>query len=170
MQPVDHKLPQPVFFPVSLWKLTVMSLCTVGLYQVHWFYWNWRLIKQREGRRLSPPWRSVTGILFALPLFRRISREEGDNPSRFAFAVLLFLLWAGLSVVAYAPGPWALVSLASVLPLLPMQAAANAINSRAAPGHNPNSRIVGWNLVALVVGGGLLALNLLGTALYVSQA
>lgn len=36
----DHKPPQPVFFPVSLWKLALMSVCTVGLYQIHWFYWN----------------------------------------------------------------------------------------------------------------------------------
>jgi hypothetical protein len=34
-----------MFFPVSLFKLTVMSLFTLGLYEIYWFYRNWQLIK-----------------------------------------------------------------------------------------------------------------------------
>src|SRR5690606_32772147 len=166
----DKNLTQPIFFPVSLWKLTLMSVCTVGLYQVYWFYGNWCLVKRRERRGLSAPWRSVLGILFAYPLFRRISRAAGNHPRLAFVAVLAFLLWVGLSLAAYAPPPWAVVSLASVVPLLPMQAAANAVNTRAAPNHTPNSRVQGWNIVALVVGGPLALLNLLGLVLHLAQA
>ena len=169
-QPVNRQSPLPVFFPVSLWKLTLMSVCTVGLYQIHWFYWNWRLIKQRERRRLSPPWRSMTGLLFAFPLFRRILREEDNRPRRVLLEVLLFLLWTYLSLAAYAPTPWTLVSLASVIPLLPIQAAANAMNIKASPGHDSNSRFSSWNIVAIVVGGTLLTLNLLMLAFYLAKA
>ena len=38
----------PPFFAVSLLKLTVLSLCTFGVYELFWFYRNWRLIKLRE--------------------------------------------------------------------------------------------------------------------------
>ena len=163
-------LAQPIFFAVSLWKVALMSVCTVGLYQVYWFYSNWRLVKLRERRRLSAPWRSVLGILFAYPLFQRISRAAGSHRKLICLAVVAFLLWVGLSLVVYAPLPWAVVSLASVVPLLPMQAVANSVNLRAAPGHIPNSRIRGWNILALVVGGPLALLNLLGFALHWAQA
>ena len=160
------KSPQPIFFPVSLWKLGLLSVCTVGLYQVYWFYWNWRLIKQRERRKISPPWRSLIAVLFALPLFRRIWREASSGATHKALFLAAFAVWFTLTLVVYAPLPWAVLSLASVLPLLPVQAVANAVNARAAPGHDPNSRFRGWNIVALAVGGSLVGLNVLGLALY----
>ena len=170
MSHTTDKNSQPIFFPVSLWKLALMSVCTLGLYQVYWFYGNWRLVKLRERRRLSAPWRSVFGVLFAYPLFRRISRAAGNHRGLVCLAVLAFLVWVGLSLAAYAPLPWAVVSLASVVPLLPMQAVANIVNIRATPDHISNSRIQGWNIVALVLGGPLALLNLLGFALHWAQA
>jgi len=161
-------MPQPMFFPVSVGKLALLSVCTFGLYQTYWFYWNWRLVKHREARRLSPPWRSVLGVLYALPIFRRIARQSGSR-RHVALALVAFLPWAGLSLATYGPIPWAALSLASVLPLLPMQAAANAINARVAPGHDRNAGLHGWNVVAIVLGGALAALNLLGLLLYAMQ-
>jgi hypothetical protein len=39
---------QAPYFAVSLLKLTVMSVCTFGIYELYWFYKNWRLIMERE--------------------------------------------------------------------------------------------------------------------------
>lgn len=160
--------PRPVFFPVSIGKLAVMSICTFGLYQIYWFYWNWRLIKVRENRRLSPPWRSVLGLVFALPLFRRMAQPAG----RFGVAVACacFMAWVVLSLASYGPAPWAAATLASVGPLLPLQALANRTNAEHAPGHAPNRKLRGWNIVAVVLGGLLVALSLLGLAVSAAQA
>ncbi len=39
----------PYFFTTSTLKLTLMSICTFGIYELYWFYKNWVLIK--EGTR-----------------------------------------------------------------------------------------------------------------------
>jgi hypothetical protein len=31
----------PMYFPVSRLKLAVMSTCTLGIYELYWFYKNW---------------------------------------------------------------------------------------------------------------------------------
>ena len=145
-----------------------MSVCTFGLYQVYWFYWNWRLIKYREGRHLSPPWRSVLGLVFALPLFRRMSQPTGRYG--LALAGVCFLAWSVLTLASYGPAPWAVLTLGSVAPLLPLQVLANRVNAKHSPGHIPNRRLSGWNIVAVVFGGLLVALSLLGLALSAAQA
>lgn len=33
------------FFTASTLKLVLMSVCTLGLYELYWFYKNWVLIK-----------------------------------------------------------------------------------------------------------------------------
>ena len=40
---------QPRYYPVSTTKLVVLSILTGGLYEIYWFYKNWKWIKQRDG-------------------------------------------------------------------------------------------------------------------------
>ena len=48
----------PPFFTASVLKLIVMSVCTMGIYQLYWFYKNWKLIKDRTGQKIRPFWRA----------------------------------------------------------------------------------------------------------------
>ena len=43
-------LHRPLFFPVGLTKLAVLSVCTLGLYVIYWFYKSWRQAPRRSGR------------------------------------------------------------------------------------------------------------------------
>src|SRR5690349_17919588 len=61
---------QPAFFPVSPVKLVVMSTFTFGIYELYWFYRNWKLIKQRTGASITPFWRAFFGILFCYQCFK----------------------------------------------------------------------------------------------------
>lgn len=49
---------QPVLFPVSPLKLVVMSTVTLGIYEIYWFYKNWKLVKQQTDRDIMPFWRA----------------------------------------------------------------------------------------------------------------
>ena len=49
---------QPAFFAVSPLKLIVMSTATLGIYELYWFYKNWKLIKQRTESNIMPFWRA----------------------------------------------------------------------------------------------------------------
>jgi hypothetical protein len=56
------------FFDVSILKLVVMSTVTFNLYQIYWFYKNWRLAKER-GENVIPLLRTLFAVLFAYSLF-----------------------------------------------------------------------------------------------------
>ena len=162
MDSVEPQQPD-TFFAVSTFKLVAMSLCTFGLYQIYWLYWNWRIIKQREHRRISPPWRSVLGLIFLYPLLRRIARQSKKRGLGMVPAAVLSLAWIATSSLSYTNLPLlSALSFASVAALVPAQNAANALNSIAAPSAPRNDRFSRLNWVALVLGGPLFALTILG--------
>lgn len=46
----------PGYFAVSATKFIVMSACTLGLYEVFWFYKNWQRVKEKTGAQMMPFW------------------------------------------------------------------------------------------------------------------
>lgn len=153
---------QTPFFPVSAVKLAVMCLCTLNVYLIYWFYKHWQLVKERENSDIRPFWRGFFAIFFAYSLFK-IVREVGvglglrtlpAGPLAAGF-ILTSLAWR-------LPDPYSLISFFAIFFILPVQAYINRANTLAEPNHDRNSRFVGWNWVAIVVGGGVFLLALLG--------
>jgi hypothetical protein len=148
------------FFPVSSRKLVVMSFCTLGLYQIYWLYQNWRIVKYREQRRISPPWRSVLGIFFLYPMLRRIRRKGYAVGLGALPAGALFSVWLLLTLLNYSPDPLhSLLAIGSVFALVPVQRTANAINQRSDPELQRNDKFSKINLLAIVLVGPLLVLS-----------
>ena len=52
------------FFAPPLIKLVVMSLTTLGLYVLYWFYRNWKTIKLRGHDGIMPFWRAVFPLIW----------------------------------------------------------------------------------------------------------
>ncbi len=164
VQPVRDAMPEPIFFAVSIPKLLLMSLCTLGLYPIYWFYRNWTLIMYQERLAISPAWRALFSIFYCYSCFARI-RDFSHPAAPAAGSVPAGPLAAGFIVVSLLwrlPDPYWVVGLASPLFLIPAQRRANQINGALEPGHDPNARFSGLNWVALVGGGLLLLLAILG--------
>jgi len=70
------------WFSVSVPKLLVMSVLTLGLYRWYWFYKNWCVVRDQRGESVSPFWRSVFFVFFAYSLFSRVQVDavERDQP------------------------------------------------------------------------------------------
>jgi len=155
-----------VYFPVSLTKLLVMSLCTFGLYQPYWLFSQWYYVKEREKTDISLLLRVLFAIFFCYPLFRRIqatAKVQNISPS-FAAAPCA----AGWIIFVLAtPSPLFFLSVLSVLFLLPVQRTVNAINLMADPQHDPNSTFTVLNKTTIVIGGLLWVLAIFG--LFVSS-
>ena len=151
------------FFPVSTLKLVLMSLSTFGLYQVYWLYQNWRIVKYHERRKISPPWRSVLGLFFLYPIFRRVKKQSAAAGFGMLPAGLLFFIWLLLSLLSYAPDPLlTAISFGSVFVLVPVQRKANSINYSADPHFPRNDTFGKMNWFALLVGGPIFILSVLG--------
>jgi hypothetical protein len=154
---------EPPLFAVSMVKLIVMSVVTLGLYEMYWAYKHWVAIRRRERSEIMPAPRAFFGVIFAWPLFTRIEKigvAEGvpDAPP----GGFLAIAWIIITLCWRLPDPVWLISMGAPVFLLPMQAYANRINAKLAPAHDRNARF-GWaNIVWIVIGGLLLALAIVG--------
>jgi len=159
--------PETPFFAVSLLKLIALSLCTNNLYQVYWFYQNWRLIKDRENLDISPFWRTFFGFIYFFDMFtgiRDYAKQKGIafnfHPGILALSCMFVPVCVGLL-----PSPYWLIIYISVVFLLPVQAAVNRINRSVVPDHDPNSRFSFWNWIVIVIGGLWIVLVVIGSFL-----
>ena len=152
----------PMFFAAAPWKVALMCLCTLGLYQLYWFYENWRLVRQRDRSGILPVPRAIFGFFYCYSMFKRI-RDDGKAQGlpQPPGAGMLATLWIVSSIAWRLPGAWALAGVASWFALLPMQAYANRINAKAAPGARLSARLTWLNWVAVVLGGAFFALVVL---------
>lgn len=162
--PAENPRQTAPYFAVSPAKLVVMSLCTLGFYDIYWFYSHWRLVKERERANILPPLRAVFAYFFCYSLFSRIrSSAQASKVEVLLPAGPIAAAWIVISLLWKLPGPYWLVSFLAPFLLIPAQIAANRINETVAPGHDRNARFSGTNIVTMVVGGFLLVLAVLGT-------
>jgi hypothetical protein len=153
----------PRFFPVSLFKLAILSLTSLGFYEIYWFYRHWKCERQHTGEKLSPLARGIFGPLFAYSLFRRIRSASATSGISVALS-------AGALAVAYfvwvtswrLPDPYWLISLLSFVPLLPVQKVVNTVNAAVAPEVGRNDTFSGANVALIVIGVLFLILIVLG--------
>jgi hypothetical protein len=151
------------FFAVSIGKLVLMSICTFGLYQIYWAWQNWQRVKERGEPLIWPIPRAIFGVFFCYPLFVRIrdySHPSVERPPPAAGP--LAAVWIVLQFASRLPDPYWFVTLFSFVCLLPFQAHVNRVNEAVAPGHDPNSRLTGWNWFGLVVGSVFIMLAIVG--------
>jgi len=152
---------EAIFFPVSLLKLSLMSIATLGLYQVYWFYKNWKYV-QKLGDKVNAPLRALFYTLTSYWLFKSIRQQAEDAQVGGLQAGFLALALFLLGSLWRLPDPWWVVGLGAFLPLLPVQSTVNELNRKLAPQADPNGRFGGWNIVALILGGILVLFALLG--------
>ena len=153
-----------IYFAVSPLKLVVMSVCTMGIYELYWFYKNWVLIKDREKIDIMPFWRSFFAYFFCYSFFKKVqasavavSLDKPITPG------LLATGWIIITVLWKLPDPFWLITYFAVIFLLPIQAMVNDINKIVAPTHDRNRRFTGWNIFGVIVGGLFFILVLYGT-------
>ncbi len=151
-------------FAVGLPKLLVLSLCSLGLYELYWFYQNWCRIQKSE-RHVTPFWRAFFSGIWCIPLTLRI--EERARRVRVTGLPLwpLGLVWVAMNVLWRLPGAYGLLSLFTVVPLLVLQAVVDRVNAVDAPYADPNTGLSRWNIVTIIVGGIMFSFALLGAFL-----
>ena len=163
--PIGHAAEAP-FFAVGGLKLAVMSLVTMGFYEVYWMYKHWRAIRDREGISIMPVLRAIFAIFFIHSLFVRFRDYEIDGapgPAAGLAAGGLAVGWIIFSLLWKLPGPGWAASMVTFAFLLPAQAAANRVIAAAAPAAPRNERFTAWNWVGIVLGTPMLLSALYGT-------
>lgn len=151
----------PAWFVVGPGKLIVMSVVTLGMYQIYWFYQQWKRVRD-GGEDVWPLPRAVFGVLFSYPLFKRMADSSPDEAPA-GGPGLLAIAYGLLCLASNLPFPLALVSALAVLPVAAMQRLASAAAERDFPHDDPNRRLTVANW--LVVAASCAVLGLVGYAL-----
>ena len=165
-EPASLAAGEAPFFAVSVLKFGLMSVCTFGIYELYWFYMNWKIIKARQRLDIMPFWRAFFGFFFCYPCFKAV--EEFDHPafaSRSLGAAPLTAGWIVTSLLWRLPDPWWFASMLAFVFMIPVQRRVNEINAAVEPAHDRNSRLNWLNWIGVIVGGGMLILSVIGTFL-----
>ncbi len=156
----------PLYFSVSTTKLIVMSIFTLGFYEIYWFYKNWNHVKIRTRQKIRPFWRTVFAVFYCYSLFKQVQESVNSNDGRRDINPgWLALGYIVLYTTYNLPDPFWVVSLLSFLPLIPVQGAINNLHATVAPKADRNSNFSVANIVVIIIGGLCLVLATLGMSL-----
>ena len=160
-KPAQKEMRQ-AYFTVGAVKFSLMSLTTFGLYELYWFYRNWRIIKDRDESQISPFWRAFFAPLWTFSMGSRFRDEAKDQSISLTLPVIaLGVIYLLLNALWRLPDPYWLVSLLTFIPLLPFEFAARRLNGGGQLAAPTFGRFSGWNIAWLIVGSVLLLLVLL---------
>ncbi len=95
-------------YVVSNAKFWLLSIGTVGMYSIYWYYANWSLVRDQDNEDVWPVARAIFQIFFIHSLFRRIETRLRNSGSEFywSFEGLATLLVIGQvlsTIVGYLP-------------------------------------------------------------------
>jgi hypothetical protein len=141
------------YFPFPVSKLILLSLTSLGIYPVYWFYKQWRFIKLSGESDLAIFPRVFFAGLFAHGLFRRVREHAASlgirtpwSPGALVFGYIAFPL------VTYLGGWTAVLAPFNVLALAPVQRTMNEINAASSPPVAPDPHYTIAEILALLPG------------------
>lgn len=142
------------YFSVSTKKMVLMSILTAGLYELYWFYKNWKVVKIQEEKKLSPFWRAIFCVIFCYSLFKRImlsaiqkgyktKNTHGSLAAGYIFLVI---------ISSRAPSPFDLIGILSFVPIIAVNNAIRFSNLKINPQYVESAKLVRAEILFLVLG------------------
>jgi hypothetical protein len=153
-----------------VWHFVLLTIVTFGIYEIYWFYRNWKHLKFHKDLDISPGWRTVGlfvpiyGIVLAYRQLRDIrdfSKEAGVDKT-YSPGWILFG-WLILSALCKLPEPFWLLSFLSVWPLAVVQEVLNSYWEKEQPELPIRIKFSDGEIALLVIGAIILVLALIGT-------
>ncbi|MFQ5570486.1 MAG: hypothetical protein ACE5G0_12465 [Rhodothermales bacterium] len=150
------------YFSITNTKFVLLTLATFGLYEIWWFYLQWRQVRKITGARIKPVGRAIFSPLFCYQLFREVnvSLEEHELSVRYS-AGWLTVVYIGLLVMQRLPDPYWLISMLTLLPLLAVQGDISRLHAHLQPNFDQNGRFGIGSVLLVIIGGGFWLLAML---------
>ena len=104
-------------------KFIILSVVTLGLYELYWFYRCWKYVRIAEQSTIWPFWRAFFAPLWIYPLFSRIYASPNH-----VLGTTIFLSYFILQGLRRLPDPYWLMSMLTFVPILPLVVGINRLN------------------------------------------
>ncbi len=152
-----------------VWHFVLLTIVTLRIYEIYWFYRNWKHLKFHKDLDISPGWRTaglfvpIYGIVLAYRQLRDIrdfSKEAGVDKT-YSPGWILFG-WLILTTLWRLPAPFWLLFFLSVWPLAVVQGYLNSYWEKWQPELIERKKFSGGEIALLIIGGIFLILVLIG--------
>ena len=152
-----------------VWHYVLLSLATFSLYNIYWFYRNWKHLKLYEGWDISPGWRTIGLFVPILNLFLlygllkhiRDYAESAECETLYS-AGWIMLGWLLSNALGWLDDPWLFLSLLSVWPIGVVQGVLNSYWNKKQPHLTARTKLSGTQIAILLIGGIFWALFIIG--------
>lgn len=163
------------YFSIPPARLALLSVLTLGLYEIFWFYKNWEAIKKAEQQKISPLGRAIFTVFYCHSFFKKVlqsAKKHGYNDSYSpgllaTIYIILLLVGNGLSRIENTTFGldilWLLIAISSFIPLLSIQKAINFNNSKMIRNFDKNRKFSKEEIILTVIGVIWFGLVVLGT-------
>jgi hypothetical protein len=154
-----------IYYPVSVLKLFILSLCSFGIYMFYVWFQNFEYIRVRNNSTKSSFWRSFWMIVTVFSLFSHVDRTARKKIGHGVPGCYFFATWFFLSLLSVILGfffmghasvsqnIWLLIiNHSGLLALIPLQLTINNINKKEGMGRYINRRFTLKNVLVVLLG------------------
>ena len=120
-------------------KFVILSVATLGFYELYWCYKCWSYIKDEGRESIRPFWRAFFAPFWTYALFKEVYKGEKTS-----LGVAVFVSYFILQVLWELPDPYLLLSFLTIIPLLPVVIKVNKINKNEDGPRSPTYWRFGW--------------------------
>lgn len=156
----------PYPYVISLWKLFILSTVTFGLFDIYWFYRQWKsfyAVKNQKHGWFYISFVSLFAGFSSFSLFKIIAKEVKEiDPRRGLEATGLSIAFLVLNALYRLPDPYWVLSGFSVFVLMPVQSTVNYYWEKKYGDKLVRSGFGVWNFIWVVIGCIAIALILYG--------
>ncbi len=165
---------EPEFMTVAENRFWILTITSFGLYELYWFYKNWKAVKLASRPDIWPVARAFFAVFFVHDLFNLVAdlgKKHGytnlAKPGTLATIYIVYLvvsnLWNKAPPLGALDFPIMVISvLAPVFIIWPVQAAINEINASKGTSQKLIRPYTGGELTVIVIGSILLIFSTLG--------
>lgn len=147
-----------------LWQFALLCVVSFGLYELYWFYRQWKFIKEYErDEEIMPFWRGIFVLFFGYNLFNTIlysaQKKDYDKSYDSGLVLVAFLV---LNALYRLPEPYFIMSFLSFVPLLPVVQAQNYFFAQQKGADRVQTSFTPPEILVILVGVCFLSLMTLG--------
>jgi len=153
--------PEPAYHHVSLLKFIIYSICSLGFYDIYWFYKNWRYVRDRDGSGIRPFWRAIFSPIWCFHLAKDVAGTHGNANA--ALIGLVPIAYLAILVTNRLPEPYDWIALAAFVPLIYPVILINQINRQRGARGPFYARVRVHHVLLCLLGASLLGLAIFGT-------
>ncbi len=147
---------------LSTTKFILLSLATLGIYQIWWLYKSWKFFKEREDLDIMPAARAIFGIFYMFQLMEKI--QENAKSVGYTSSFSSGLILAGIiasNVISRLPDPFWMISFATCFLFIPPYKAFNYFKENADDINATEQSGFNWKQIILLVLGVIMWLLIL---------